>query len=473
MKMRMIFTILILLLCCAEITYTQDCGDCGKRSITIYNFEISLNTAVTDHDSILNIYNSLKATPKVVDYLNNIDPTRECIVTQEDCPAARFLDTARALSDPSILSMLAEWPSHTPTVEFPDYYIIGTVAPVSAQGIEYIFVHFFLLAGPQQKEVTVGYAPLDYYPAGNIDETIARAMTEKFGNARDKIRDFEVEARDLGAPYAIQPTLTVTAGKNALDFNETTTVTFSLKDCDGVALGNRVITISDVVGGTVNQISLTTDSNGEATLQYTAGTTPGLGSIVPSFAYTRPCDKPGNMNIKPVFIEIKRPADSWLVGVDYTYTESRKYSYNDIVGETKTGISNITENIFFATWVKAYPLPYPLPGYFVSDPNLIDIKTGGNRNETGQFNRFWSNSAGYIRDNIWTDIYARNGLTDTAGLNIHITYDRYHFSFGDMPAIQRGGEHRLYEQWDIIGGTYTENTMLSRRLHGLSFLQHR
>jgi hypothetical protein len=436
----------------------QDCYDCGKRNIYVYSFEMRMTAPAADHDSIMNFYNALKVAPAVIDYLKNTDPTRECI-SPDNIPAETYLDTTRALTDPGILPILAEFQFHEPlpSEEAPDYYITGYVEPSGTTDNKYLFVDFFLQSS-QRDVLNSGFAPLQYYPAGDVSATVAEAMSQKLGNAFQLIRDYEVNKRNSGVPYAIQPTLTGTASKGAIDFNETTTINFTLKDCDGVGLENRVINISDYIGGTVDKTSLTTDSNGETFLQFTAGTTAGVGVVIPSVTYTRPCGKPGKMDLNPVYLEIKRPADSWLVGVDYKFNESRKSSYQDDVGETKSGSSHISENIYFAAWVKAYPLPYPLPGYFISDPALIDLKIGGMRAENGQANKFWSSSAGYIRDNIWTDIYAKKAISDSAGVNIHIDWGTYHFTLSNLTAPQSGGEHRIYDTWDIIGGNYHEDT---------------
>jgi hypothetical protein len=440
------------------ILQAQDCYDCDKRKIYVYDLEIQLPAPVADHDSIMNFYNALKITPAIVDYLKNSDPTRECIIPETNS-AMVYLDTTRALNDPVFLSLSKTIPFHEPDSngEIPDYYISGYIEPDNNMEQKYLFVDFFLQSS--QKDVLgSGFADLYYYPSGDIQATVTKAMSEKLGNAFQKIRDFEVKKRDSGIPYAIHPTLTGTSAKSLLDFNEVSTIHFILTDCDGVALKNRTITISDYYGGTLDKTSFITDDNGEANLQFTAGTTPGIAGIVPSFSYTKPCGKPGNMDLKPIFIEIKRPADSWFVTADYKFTESGKHTYSDVSNETRSGSSQINENIHFSAWVKAYPLPFPLPGYFVSDPALINIKFTATRNESGQENKFWANSAGYMKDNSWTNITADALKTATPELNINIGGGDYNFNINKLTAVQNGGSHRIYDTWDVVGGYYYDDT---------------
>ena len=452
--MNKIFTILMLIFLSfgPTVVRAQDCSDCGQRSITLFNFEIQLPIPIADHDSIINFYHALKTTSKVTDYLNTTDPTHDCMITQEDCPASRYLDEARALRQPEVFPSLALWPKHAPQGEPPDYYIIGTVQPYTYDP-GFLFVIFFLVAGPSTREVTSGYATLALYPAGDVDATIAKAMSEKFGAARDKIREFEVNRRDEGAPYAIKPTLTLTAGKTSLDFNEQTTVHISLRDCDDTPLTNRSITLS-AEGGTINQTSVTTDDNGTADIIFTAGTTPEIAIVTPNFSYTKPCDKPGDIDLTPLALQIKKPSDSWFVQIKYTLDDKVKNSAFSEATGTQNNETHMHNNTFIAAWIKADIItnPYTHLRYFVSQPGFVNLKYKITQDEGGSGSDFWSNSAGYILGNSKYNLFAQSIYSALPKQLISINDEDCSVSFTKFDATQNGNYYESEESYDPING---------------------
>jgi hypothetical protein len=450
--MRTFVTFFILLFIAPSYLHTQECTDCGQRQITIYNFVISLPVPVANHDSIMNFYNALITTSKVTDYLTNNDPTKECIITQENCPAARYLTPERALSQPDILPSLAQWPDHEPRGESPDYYIIGTVDRDTYDS-SLFFVHFFLLAGPHMKEVTAGYATMDPYPAGDVDATIAKAMSQKFGPARDKIKEFEVKARDGGAPYAIKPTLTLTAGKTSLDFHEQTTIHVSLRDCDDVALANRTVTLS-AEGGSLDQTSVTTDDNGTADVIFTAGTNPEIAIVTPEFSYTKPCDKDGELDLTPLALQIKKPSDCWFIQIRHTMDDRIKNSSYSEAGGTQNNEVTTHNSTFIAAWIKADVMILPFVGtrHFVSRIGFVDLKQRITQTENGSGSSFWSSPIGYTQENS-ANHFSAQSITPTAPEQlVSIGDDECSISFDGFDASQTGSSHSVYDSYDVING---------------------
>lgn len=448
--MKRAFLISIVSILSAASLRAQDCQDCGQRQVFVNNLAITAPIPTANHDSIMNYLNAMKVTSAIRQYLNQQEMTSGCLnVSGGDMSDA--LDTTSILANPSILQYLAN--SGSGSDSGGDYTISGEV---QAGGGGFT-VHVRLEAGAKKELIAWGLGSLAGYPGGNPESTaadVAGQMTPVYW----KIRDFEVNKRNQGAPYAIEPEFTGKPSKFELDFNEVTSVHIELKDCDGEPLPNRTITFT-VEGGKLDQESVTTDDNGTADILFTAGEEAGIGLITPTFTYTTPTEKPGPVTPEPIPLQVKKPTDAWFFQGNWTMNETRESKMVLGPSHTQNSRSSGSEHVFICGWVKEKILPWPIPNTFVKDEFPAKaLKYKGTSNSTGSSNELFINEAGYIKreGNFYLDAGLDQGLDPK--IRISVSSDHFSFSFDDMNASQSGNYHDHEEIYIIYEGTKTEES---------------
>ena len=464
--MKFHLMVLPLMLCFVGRLEAQDCGECGQRTIYIHNFMVYLTAPVADHDSIMTFYDALMVTPAVTDYLNQNDPTKDCITTVEVGVPSRGSDSVWALSDPSVLTLLGSTTLPATMSENTDYYIKGVIVP-----FEIVYggdnINWSLYSGPNEKLVTTAGGQLEPHPAGDVHAAVAAAMSSEFGPAMTRIRSFEIQEREKGAPYAIKPSLTLTSGKASLDFNEQTTVHISLIDCDGYALANRTVTL-EAEGGTLDNTSITTDGNGTGDVIFTAGTTPQIAVITPTFSYKKPSDNPGQIDLDPLAIQIRKPTDCWFVQVKYKFGDQNRNIVTQSAPPFSSRQSDETltqENIVVAAWIKGIVTVDPITHlqYFDSAPTTVGMKISGSRDESGTgnlLNLIETFPGGYVievtRSNAWATV-VRTAMPDRL---VAVGPFSFTVTFSNFDANQTGNSSLWRETYDPINGRedFTEST---------------
>ena len=141
----------------------------------------------------------------------------------------------------------------------------------------------------------------------------------------------------------------------------------TLTDCDGVALKDRTINL-EVTGGTLDNNSVTTDDNGKATVNFTAGNTPTVAQISPVMPFQHPTGSTDVADATPAYIEISKPKDDWYFQATYkeTNTTTDKQEYPTLGGiQNSNTEDDIT--IHFAGYAKNIAPPI-LANSFIPDP---------------------------------------------------------------------------------------------------------
>ena len=439
-KMKKLFTIFLMVLLNYSLFYSQECGKLSKR--TVIQFEDPITNPpvpVNSADSISNYINLLKIPSAITNYLTKSDPTFNCY---------SFLSTA-LLKDinETNYQAYANFPNTVPdTISAADYFLeIG----ITGNGVNYTASVNLGLAST--KEIVKG--PLSISFSNGFDPAaIGQQCASQFSPLNSAIADFEMNKRNSGAPYAIEPTITMKAGRTSLDFNEVTTVTITITDYDGTPLQGRNMSLSVDEGGSLDKYSITTDSQGQDVVLFTAGSEPVIAVIQGTFNYTEPTGKSKNANVEPLGISIKKPDNTWYAEGTF---ESRSYSKNStsssLMNSTE-GTSNEIEKVYFSAWVKELTLPVPVSNTFQMEPNPVQLKFKAQRDEVSNSSEWYYNQFGGFINKSTGTVHANDhkGTAPTLKLNIGL----YDFGFGisDIDGDQSGRYSEDEDTWNIVEG---------------------
>jgi hypothetical protein len=431
--------------------YTQDCSDCGNRSVSVYNLKITgMSPTAGDHAAIMNYFNAVMVGQAITQYLTTADPSAGCIqVSSYDLST---VDSSWALQYPSYLAQLGSSFKESPSGETPDYWIGGTVEP-KIVNTSWMVTYQFDLKTKNNEIVASASGNTAFYPGGNVYNSVAASMAS-MSPIYDKIKDFEVKKRDSGEPYAIDPKLECT-WKNKLEFGEKTKINFTFKDCDGEVLKQRKVTVDECTLGELDKMEFTTDDNGKAELEYTApDASAGIAEILLSYTYAEPWENPENKKSRngTVEIEIKVPQDSWSLYVTYRYTEDVNWQQMQSDGYTASGQSHTAQSSSICAWIKKKIIPYVPESYFVAELTPIAMNVSGHGSVRGKSNSLWTNPVGYIKNESWHNTFADIASGIIPKYNISINDNELSFSFTKMNATQYGSYNSKDESYDPING---------------------
>jgi hypothetical protein len=432
-------------------TVAQDCKDCGNRIVFVADNTINNTIPVpTDsRDSLAWYINLLQISKGTWLGMKDSDPTSSCLSVNRS--VLSYIDTSYA-SSPGLFQMALALIDNTTSnaKPDPDYRTFGVI---ESSGGGYVF-HIALMPVRgvdilKRAEVTFSksFDPL----AVGID------AAQKLGPVYTEIMNFEKTKRDQGAPYAIQPRITITPSKMALDFREATNVHVTATDCDGVPLRNRKISLN-ASGGTLTQSSVQTDNNGTADFLFTAGTTPTLAVIQGSFDFTTASEKQKSADITPAGIQIKKPANAWNVvgslSVSNSFVEHGAGTLAGIDHTIREVDESSSTRIDFNAWVNNAAF---FPDEFFNDsPSIVLHYSATFDSKNYSFDNY-HNPKGYM-----TQIYGASASAakrfsgvESAPTELSLSIDgkNYSFGIGGIAAPKTGSGVRQRFGWDPISGT--------------------
>jgi|GEM_PF-2783050 len=466
MKKSCIFFALLLFF---PLRLYPQCSECKSRVIRVYDFSVDL-PPLTEYDSVLvqNYFNALKIAPAIADYLRGGDPTSSCLVVRGGETASSFT-WAQAKSSWKSLQYMASSQVHEGDGSVSEeYYIEGSATPAVINSMQTLSFRFTVYAR-NGSIVVVGSSFIPYfgYGADGIQSVVNQMMQQNVGPFYEKLHEFEVDKRDSGDPYAIfYPELKFTPEKSELTAGELTKIKLVLKDCDEQLLKNRKLDLTSEFG-VLNPTSVTTDANGEATVDFTAGHIEGIASIKASLEYQEPWANPEEKKTysPSTTININRPKDAWFIFARRRFDESRYHTLTMAYGPSDNGNSFKHEDTYLFAWVK---IEKHLLGYPVSDTAFVSstktpvtVKYFGSSSEHGGSNGFYSNEIGYIKDEGYFNAGANH--VSYGKPEIYVSFDNgkksgdtYSFNFSKLAGRRSGRYHSTREIYNIFEGSKTE-----------------
>ncbi len=245
------------------VSFAEECDDCWRPKIAKYDCRVIPARPADSAGLIVDWMGLFYASAGVKDYFQNIDPTKECVTYLD---GSFFTDGDTAANS---IKTGVQW-TNLPSQEGAaggDYLITGSV-----DGAPGSYTCTVTLQVSKTRE-EVATATADFI-SGDSSIEAGRAAAEKIGPVVEAIRAFEKRKRELGHPYALQPTVELHPEKSVVDKNESVEVEVWLWDCDGTIetspLADRPVTLR-AEGGTFDPEEVNTGDDGKATSTFTAG----------------------------------------------------------------------------------------------------------------------------------------------------------------------------------------------------------
>jgi hypothetical protein len=275
MNRRSIAAIALLYLNFLTPLHGQECKDCGKRNVVLYDNEVKIPRP-TEDKAIIKWWDYYWIAAGVRNYLADNDPTRDCISR---------LDGAFFTSKDSKNKGIKFGQEHAntpPPGEVPGnghYLVYGVITGDTKPTLT-------LKVETARSRELVKSVVIDL-PKGFDYLQTGRKAAAAVGPIYKTILDFEKKKRDKGEPFAINPRITLTPEEEQLNSGEKTIIGIVMKDCDGVYLKNRTIKLT-TTAGTLARTSLKTDEKGEASVEFTAGSQSTKANILAEYTFREP-----------------------------------------------------------------------------------------------------------------------------------------------------------------------------------------
>ena len=439
MYFRALFVITLIVVVVSS-SAAQSCEACNSRTVILYDVAVPYPAPAGPSDALTRWLNFHTLATGVRLYITAIDATRECLIPI-DATSSPGTDSSHYPTLPSLPGDDAL----APLVSM-DYVMYGEVSGAVSQTFT------LTLATAKSKEIVKTNAvPI---PAGFDPFVIGNLATAGIGPLYTTIMDFEKSKRNGGEPYAIQPVIELTPEKTKLNADEKTTIAIVAKDCDGAVLPQRHIDLR-VVGGTLDVSSVTTDGEGKASVQFTAGATPGIGSVKVNFGYTRPTGDTDSAKVQPALIQIAKPNDQWyFTGV---FTQKTSSTMKRI--EPHGGAAG-TEDTYRRIYVWAYlENIYPYVSSFVSGPVPPYLHILAMTNGNATFHSFTDGMPAGYTDSRSASFYRGGGYRyGGATVDVRVNSALCHVGVSMVKIVPEGGGKRIYKNYELIRGTWQTET---------------
>jgi hypothetical protein len=440
MSLKLVTLLALLSLICPPPAYSQNCQECKTRRIIMYDNEVDVSRPSGPADSIYRYWAYYQIVGGVRDYMMNLDPTRDCITKLD---GAFFTARDTVTSNITFGIEHANLPPPGEAVGFTDYLIYGVVSGDQTQTFT-----LKLEAGKTRESVKTGTTAL---PKGFDPFEIGRTVAALIGPMYTTIMDFEKRKRDEGEPYAIQPKIILVPGKAKLHINEKTNIDVLFKDCDGVPLKKRNLTLS-AGGGTLKNAVVTTDDQGRATVEFTAGPVPALANVTSTYPFQKPTGYMDVADVEAASIQIDKPNDSWYVQATYqisqTITDEQE---SDLLG-VGSGSDKYWTDIALSAWVRNIS---PFPVFFISDPQNFQIKYSASYGRFLYTQSHWENEAACVDDRSHlTENAVATGNPDVE-FEFTVQNDNFMFNIDNIVAAQNGTGQSIRVTYDILSGKKT------------------
>ena len=386
----------------------------------------------------------------VSNYLVNQDPSKDCM---------RLLNGAFSYytqpEGTDTLNSIKFGQEHTNLP--PDGPIAGNADYITTGVITSSLAMVNLITFTSREVVASVNAPLS---DGFNPIAVGRSLGAALGPIFTTIMDFEKKKRDQGEPYAINPKLTFTPAKTKLNSGDSTSVDMLFIDCDGVPLKGRNIPF-EVTGGTTNpQSSVTTDDNGEATIEFTAGQVSMIACIISAnYHYQRPTGAKYNAEETPGYIQVNKPSDSWYLYGTYAWSHDVNNNSNTTIGETDITLTHDQKAVWFSALLKNMSPGMGASGnYFMANPSNAQISYLGNASGWSFEHNVLSYKSLISEATINGSTSAIAGTTSVPKLNLSVGSGSYNFVLTNAADQTGGTTENDYSAEAVAGVPPTSST---------------
>jgi len=369
--MKTIVTLVVLLASC-EIVRAQ-CDNCPAPQVVIYG--VQMNVALpppddtttgayttTGSQQALSNWSSLGNIVLALDSIMVKDPEDSCV----NWTLVSIFSPSDTLSDSLTMANMEQYSAGdvppAGTVNGVDYLIWATL---DSSGGQYHF-HVYLEDGYSRTRIDSAQ--------GNFTTTSGAVAAADSAVAHlepvfDKIRGYQMNLRANGTNIAINPQISIIPSQATMNALQTIPVTFQVKDCDETPLQNRTLEIGGS-NGSFDQSSVTTNSNGQATANFTAINTSDIANLTAVYyPYYTPTQQQRFCKGGAI-VSINNPNKKvWQLNVSEHYAFSNlsetplssygKYIYNLLSGRgdihfTQFGSGTITDTLISYNYIGGF-----------------------------------------------------------------------------------------------------------------------
>lgn len=330
-----LFLTLILLFPVVLSLSAQNCGDCPKRNIMLYDLDVQVPRP-GEPTQIIQWQNLFWASYTAENAAFN-DATSRCLYYYE----GTLIGRDGRIPDTAVFGLGYTHTAPQGEIAGYDYLISGSIT--GSEGAYGITISLETICS--RETVTSGST---VFSSASQAAVVGTSLgTQVFSNIATTIEQFEVNKRNANTDVArdVQDDqMVITPSKTKAARGESVPVKISLVDCDGIPLANRTITLTAsqfhglILNGSENgaftEQTITTDANGIAHPNFITGASPGIAILRAYFVYKNPmgCDRVAGASAT---IVIEDPIQkAYVVQARYSFsgTFTRKWARDVFMG---------------------------------------------------------------------------------------------------------------------------------------------
>lgn len=310
------------------------CDKCPKPKVAIYDFSVNISRPEPGDGRLADWYDLFFVSDRAGSELH------------KDQMCVDFLNggllTVASTGEPFLVGIEHTYVPPPGSMANTDYLFSGSI---DGQGSGYQLA-MSLETGCERRIALSASAAFDTPAKGSsLAKELAR---ERFRPLLSSIREFERKVRDSDPKYAIyardSENFQMTPAKRKAKPFEAIPVTFTLIDCDGAPLPNRVITLAPgdntpvraSYNGTFEEPIVTTNGAGKATINFNVGGKRGFAIARAKFFYKNAsgCEK---YNYEETVIDVEGTAALYEVRFDYEQRQQVSWDISEpLDGGSKT-----------------------------------------------------------------------------------------------------------------------------------------
>ncbi len=307
----------------------QECGDCPKRSVMLYDLDVQVPRP-GEPAQIIQWQNLFWASYTAENAAFN-DATSRCLYYYE----GTLIGRDGRIPDTAVFGLGYTHTAPQGEIAGYDYLISGSIT--GSEGAYGITISLETVCSRE----TVTSGSTVFSSASQAADVGTSLGTQVFSNIATTIEQFEVNKRNANTDVArdVQDRqMVITPSKTKAARGESVPVQISLVDCDGIPLANRTITLTAsqfhglILNGSENgaftEQTITTDANGIAHPNFITGASPGIAILRAYFVYKNPmgCDRVAGASAT-ILIGDPKP-DGYVIEARLSYLRTITYKYS-------------------------------------------------------------------------------------------------------------------------------------------------
>lgn len=326
---RSFIFIVLILISVTNLTFSQSCQDCGRRTLGVYDPNVMVprptGTDLTEKDLLPRWWQLFRVGDYIRAYLHNQDASSSCIY---------FMDIHIKRGETGWEDTLITGPEYAFTAPAGPVNALDYLIQSSISGTEGNYTLDVSLEAAVSREV-VASGSTTFTDMWNAPDAGQQLAAQLFSPIYDKIRAWEEKKRDEDQDIVIgTEKITLKPQKTKVEAGESVPVDITFIDCDEKPLKNKKLqliggtaygmTLAGPTGGHFSEDYTYTDDEGKATATFIADNKGGVGVLRAYCIYKYPSGHNGLAGGEAV-INISQPPIEFY---EFNTTASYSLTYN-------------------------------------------------------------------------------------------------------------------------------------------------